>query len=54
MRLRISNSARIGPFRVRVSVPLSGRGHTWVSAGTRTGRRNWTSLSTPVGARKRR
>ena len=54
MATRISQSVRIGPFRFRVSTPLSGRGRTWVSAGTRTGRRGWTSISTPAGGRRRR
>ena len=54
MALRISESVRIGPFRVRVSTPLSGKGRTWVSAGTRTGRRGWTTVSAPVGKRRKR
>jgi hypothetical protein len=54
MALRISESVRIGGFRLRVSKPLSGRGRTWVSAGTRTGRRGWASVSAPLGGRKRR
>jgi hypothetical protein len=36
MPLRISGSAKLGPFRVRLPVPLPRRGRTWVSAGTRT------------------
>lgn len=54
MRLRISESVRLGPFRVRLSAPLGGRGRTWVSAGTRTGRRGWASVSAPLGGRRRR
>lgn len=54
MGLRISESVRIGPIRVRVSKPLTGRGRTWVSAGTRTGRRGWTSVSAPVGKGRKR
>jgi hypothetical protein len=51
--MRLSQSVRVGPFRFRVSAPL-GRGRTWVSAGTRTGRRSWTSVSAPLGGRRRR
>lgn len=54
MATRISESVRIGPFRIRLSVPLTGRGRTYVSAGTRTGRRGWTGVSAPVGGRRRR
>jgi hypothetical protein len=54
MGLRISESVKIGPFRVRVSKSLTGRGRTWVSAGARTGRRGWTTLSVPLGGRRRR
>ena len=53
MGLRISESIRLGPLRIRVSAPLNGKGRTWVSAGTRTGR-GWTSVSAPVGGRKKR
>ncbi len=54
MALRISESVRIGGFRFRVSKPLTGRGRTYVGVGTRTGRRSWTSVSAPLGGRKRR
>jgi hypothetical protein len=54
MGLRVSESVKIGPFRFRISVPLNGRGRTRVGVGTRTGRRGWTSLSAPLGGRKRR
>jgi hypothetical protein len=53
MATRISQSVRIGPFRIRVSTPVSGRGRTYVSAGTRTGKRGWASVSKPVGSRRR-
>jgi hypothetical protein len=51
-RARIGESIWIGPFRFRISFPL-GRGRTWVSAGTRTGRGRYTSVSAPVGERRR-
>lgn len=54
MGLRISESVKVGRFRLRVSAPLNGRGRTWVSAGTRTGRRGWASVSAPLGGRRRR
>lgn len=53
MALRVSESIRIGPFRFRVSKPLTGRGRTWVSAGTRAGR-GWVSVSEPAGKRRKR
>jgi len=51
---RISESVYFGPFRIRLSAPLSGRGRVWGSAGMRTGRRTYTSVSTPLGGRRRR
>ena len=53
MGLRLSDSIKLGPVRLRASVPLSGRGRTWVSAGTRTPL-GWLRLSAPLGGRKRR
>jgi hypothetical protein len=53
MGLRISDSVKLGAFRLRVSTPLNGRGRTWVSAGTRTPL-GWLKLSAPAGGRKRR
>jgi hypothetical protein len=53
-RTRISQSLYLGPFRLRLSAPLGGRGRVWGSAGVRTGRRGWASVSAPLGARKRR
>ena len=50
-RARISEAIWIGPFRFRLS---AGRGGLWGSAGARTGRRGWTSVSAPVGQRRRR
>jgi hypothetical protein len=54
MRTRISESVKIGPFRFRLSAPLNGKGRVWGSAGTRTGRRSWTSVSAPLGGKRRR
>lgn len=54
MGLRISESVKIGPFRVRVSAPLNGRGRVWGSAGVRTGRRGWLGVGAPLGGRKGR
>lgn len=53
MPLRISESVRLGPFRFRVSAPLTRRGRTWVSVGTRVGKRQYVSVSEPLGGRKR-
>jgi hypothetical protein len=53
MALRISESVRIGPIRVRVSKPLTGKGRTYAGAGTRIGR-NWVGVSAPVGGKKRK
>jgi hypothetical protein len=53
MPLRISESKRIGRFRLGLSVPLNGRGRTWVSAGTWTPF-GWVRLSKPVGRTARR
>jgi hypothetical protein len=54
MATRISQSIKIGGIRFRISAPLTGRGRVWGSAGMRTGRRSWTSVSTPLGGRRRR
>lgn len=53
MALRVSESVKIGPFRIRLSAPVTGKGRTWVSAGTRVGR-GWFSVSEPVGKRRKR
>jgi len=53
-RARVSESIGFGPFRLRLSAPLSRRGQLWGSVGMRTGRRGWTSVSFPVGGRRRR
>ena len=54
-RARISDSVRIGPFRLRLSEPLGRRGRGWGSIRMRAGRRGWLSFSRPLGgARKRR
>jgi hypothetical protein len=48
-RLRVSQSVRVGPFRLSVSVPL-GRGRPWVGASTRDGIGR-VGVSAPVGKR---
>ena len=48
---RISQSVTVCGIRLRLSLPL-GRGRTWVSAGTKTGR-GWTSVSAPVSKTRR-
>lgn len=53
MALRISDSIRIGPFRVRVSKPIAGKGRTYAGISTRIGR-NWIGVSEPVGGKKLR
>jgi hypothetical protein len=47
---RISQSAYLGPFRVRLS---AGRSGFWGSLGVKTGRRSWTSVSSPLGRSQR-
>lgn len=37
MTLRVSESVKIGPFRIRLSAPLTGRGRARVGVGTRLG-----------------
>lgn len=54
MGLRISDSLKVGPFRIRGSVPLNGRGRPRLSVGTRVSRCGWFSVGGPVGDRKRR
>jgi hypothetical protein len=53
MALRISESVKIGPFRVRLGAPITGKGRARVSVGRRAGKRGWLSVSEPVGRRKR-
>lgn len=53
MPLRISDSVKLGPFRVRLSAPLTGRGRTWASVGTRTPF-GYLRLSKPVGRTAKR
>lgn len=53
MALRISESVKIGPFRVRLSAPITGKGRTRVSVGRRIGKRGWMGISEPAGRRKR-
>jgi hypothetical protein len=52
--MRISQSFRIGPFRVGASVPVGGRGRARVWGGVREGRRGWLGVSTSAGKRRRR
>jgi hypothetical protein len=52
-RTRVSESFRVGPFRVRLSEPL-GRGRPWGSVGVRAGRGGWLSFGTPLGGRRQR
>ncbi len=51
MGLRISDSKRVGPVRLRVSAPLTGRGRTWESLGFRF-MGTWINLSRPVKKRR--
>lgn len=53
MTLRISETVKIGPFRIRLSMPVTGKGRTRVSAGTRIGRA-WIGVSEPAGKRRKR
>jgi hypothetical protein len=53
MTLRVSGSTRIGPFRFRLSAPVTGRGRVWAGASVRTGRRTRVGVSTPVGGKRR-
>ena len=52
--MRISQSVKIGPFRIGVSVPVTGRGRARVYGGVREGRRGWLGASAPVGGRRRK
>ena len=52
MRIRLSQSLRLGPVRLRISEPL-GRGRVRVSAGTRTPL-GWLGVSATPGKRRRR
>jgi predicted kinase len=52
--LRVSETIRIGPFRIRLSAPLDGKGRAWGSAGVRAGRRGWLGVSAPLGGGKGR
>ena len=52
--MRISQSVKIGPFRIGVSVPVGGRGRARVYGGVREGRRGWLGASTSVGGRRKR
>ena len=53
MTLRLSDTVKVGPFRLRVSKPLTGRGSMWASVGTRTPF-GYLRLSKPVGRTARR
>jgi hypothetical protein len=50
-RTRISFSEGFGPFRIGLS---AGRTGLRAFGGVRTGRRGWTSVSAPLGGRRRR
>lgn len=52
-RTRVSESFRIGPFRIRLSEPLTGGGRSRVSVGTRVGP-FWLGTSTSAGRGRRR
>ncbi len=52
MRLRLSDSVRFGPFRLRLSVPL-GKGRAYTTESVRVGPFR-LSASQPLGGRKRR
>ena len=51
MTLRVSDSIRIGPIRIRLSASKNG---LRLTEGTRIGRRGWASLSQPLGGKRRR
>lgn len=53
MGVRISDSVRIGPFRVRVSVPVTGKGRVRVSSGKRTPF-GFLGVSVPLGGKRGR
>jgi hypothetical protein len=51
MALKISETFRIGPFRVRLSESKRG---ARLSVGSRVGRRGWISVSEPIGGKRRK
>jgi hypothetical protein len=51
LRARISESVKVGPFRLRLS---AGRSGLRAGIGTRAGKRGWLCFSEPVGRRRRR
>lgn len=53
MALRISESFKLGPFRIRLSAPLTGKGRPRVTASTRLGRGR-VSVSETIGGRRKR
>ena len=53
MTLRVSESVKIGPFRIRLSAPV-GKGRVRASAGVRVGRRGWVGVSESLGGKRRR
>jgi hypothetical protein len=53
MALRVSESIRIGPFRIRLSAPVTGKGRARVSAGTRIGPFRF-GVSEALGKRRKR
>jgi hypothetical protein len=52
-RTRVSQTVKVGPFRLRLSKPL-GRGRMWGSVGTRAGRRGRLTFSSQLGKTRRR
>jgi hypothetical protein len=53
MGVKLSDSIKVGALRVRLSVPLAGRGRKWLSVGTRTPF-GFISVGRPVGRVNRR
>jgi len=51
-RVRVSESFRLGPFRIRLSAPV-GKGRVRASAGVRVGRGGWLGVSQPLGGKRR-
>jgi hypothetical protein len=54
MATRFSDSVRIGPFRFRISVPVTGRGAARASVTVRAGKHRRVTVSESIGGRHRR
>jgi hypothetical protein len=52
MALRISESLKLGSFRIRLSAPLTGKGRPRVTVGTKVGRGR-VSVSETIGGRRK-